>query len=369
MSFREHSLTRETNHSAQIHPPKPVPVPDVNSPCHLPHTAFEESQVKTSNPDDQVCFASSGTIGIVDLGASQTVVGHAQVKEILDGLPSKIREQVRTTSCQLTFRFGNHQTLSAKHALLLPLKGQWFRIAIVDGNTPFLLSASFLKFIGAVVDAEAHTLWSKSLGKYLEVNASPRNLMLVDLNELWSEDAINDTHFSLQQDPTGAKCQNRDQPKGSTQPEISFCQPGTLPQSSATSIRHDQPDAKDESACAEDQSAGSPRIREHVWPEQEASSCAVSDIRRKETGRRNPSGSEGQDGCPNMQQELSNDAHQEPGRDVSDPDGLGCSVRGGEQLVNMQKDQLNMHHRMSGLESAMQEMITHLKGLQVKTEN
>ena len=39
-----------------------------------------------------------------------------------------------------------------------------------------------------------------------------------------------------------------------------------------------------------------------------------------------------------------------------------------DQLSNMQQDQLNIHHRMSGLESAMQEVISHLKGLQVKTE-
>ena len=118
------------------------------------------------------------------------------MKEILSGLPETIRAKVRRTACQLTFRFGNHQTLSAKHALLVPLGDKWFRIAIVDGNTPFLLSASFLKFIGAIIDADANTLWSKKLGRYLKVSMSPRNLMLLDINELWTEPGDDEMHFS-----------------------------------------------------------------------------------------------------------------------------------------------------------------------------
>ena len=52
-------------------------------------------------------FATTGATGIVDLGASQTVVGEHQVKELLSSLPEEIKHQVQRTSCHLTFRFGN----------------------------------------------------------------------------------------------------------------------------------------------------------------------------------------------------------------------------------------------------------------------
>ena len=97
-------------------------------------------------------FATTGATGIVDLGASQTVVGEHQVKELLSSLPEEIQHQVQRTSCHLTFRFGNQQTLTSRHALLLPLGRVKFRIAIVPGKTPFLLSSSFLKGIKAVID-------------------------------------------------------------------------------------------------------------------------------------------------------------------------------------------------------------------------
>ena len=106
--------------------------------------------------------------------------------ELLSNLPVKIREQVRKTSCNLIFRFGNHQTLPSKTALLLPLCKTWIRIAIVQGNTPFLLSSSFLKHIKAVIDTEQGTLWSKLLNCSLPIEQSNKNLFLLDVNNLWS---------------------------------------------------------------------------------------------------------------------------------------------------------------------------------------
>ena len=39
-----------------------------------------------------------------------------------------------------------------------------------------------------------------------------------------------------------------------------------------------------------------------------------------------------------------------------------------EQMSNMQANHHNMHQRMCGIENAVQDLITHIKGLQVKTE-
>ena len=142
--------------------------------------------INQSRPIDTL-FASSGSIGVVDLGASQTVIGSNQVNELLANLPSVVRSQVRRIACNLIFRFGNQQTLTSKHALLLPLGSTHFRIAVVPGNTPFLLSSSFLKGIQAVIDTENGSMWSKKLGKYLPIEMSPKNLYLLDINQLWTE--------------------------------------------------------------------------------------------------------------------------------------------------------------------------------------
>ena len=130
-------------------------------------------------------FASVGTTGVVDLGASQTVIGSEQVSELLNNLPSEIQKQARKTKCNLIFKFGNHQTLPSKVALLLPLRGTWIRIAIVEGKTPFLLSSSFLKHVQAVIDTEKGTLWSKRLNRNLHMTQTNKNLFLLDINQLW----------------------------------------------------------------------------------------------------------------------------------------------------------------------------------------
>ena len=86
------------------------------------------------------------------------------------------------------FRFGNHQTLNSRHAILLPILDTWFRIAIVDGNTPFLLSSEFLRrTLKAIIDTEEGTIWSKTLQRSLSVEVNSKNLFLMDIAQLWSE--------------------------------------------------------------------------------------------------------------------------------------------------------------------------------------
>ena len=155
----------------------------------------QEHRLEILKPPTQECshaslinechFASSGTIGVVDLGASQTVIGSQQVGELLNQLPWQVKQQVKRTQCHLVFRFGDHQTLVSRHALVLPLGSENFRIAVVDGKTPFLLSNTFLKGIQAVIDTHEGTLWSKKLGRYLNIEPSSKNLFLMDINQLW----------------------------------------------------------------------------------------------------------------------------------------------------------------------------------------
>ena len=159
----------------------------------MPDASHSHMDVESPDATYDTHFASSGASGVVDLGASQTVIGSNQVTELLQGLPDQIRAQVRRTPCQLTFRFGNHQTLMSKHALLLPLCGQWFRIAVVPGPTPFVLSSTFLKQIRAVIDTDEGTMYSKVLHKNLPMERSAENLFLMDVNQLWSSSTEGDS--------------------------------------------------------------------------------------------------------------------------------------------------------------------------------
>lgn len=151
--------------------------------------AVSEPSQSTMNMND-VHFASAGTVGVVDLGASQTVMGSQQVEELLAQLPNHARQAVRRTPNKLVFRFGNHQTLTSTHSLVFPFHKQQFRIAIVPGNTPFLLSSAFLKQIQAVIDTDEDTIWSKLLKRSLSITRSNKNLLLMDINQLWEQEAF-----------------------------------------------------------------------------------------------------------------------------------------------------------------------------------
>ncbi|CAE7344232.1 unnamed protein product, partial [Symbiodinium natans] len=71
-------------------------------------------------PEDAVFVATVGSEGVLDTGASRTVIGGDRVKEVLRALPAECRKNVRKASSSVTFRFGNSGTLSSKHALLVP---------------------------------------------------------------------------------------------------------------------------------------------------------------------------------------------------------------------------------------------------------
>jgi hypothetical protein len=150
--------------------------------------ASDDSQPASENGSDGEIpsyFATAGTTGVLDLGASQTVVGSEQVPELLANLPEWVRQRTRRCPCNLTFRFGNHQTLASRHALVLPLGQQTFRIAVVEGKTPCLISNTFLKGLKAVIDTEQETLYSRMLPRYLQLSKSHNNLFLMDIQQLW----------------------------------------------------------------------------------------------------------------------------------------------------------------------------------------
>ena len=134
--------------------------------------------------EQQVLFATHGTHGIVDLGASKTVIGSNLVADFLKSLNSEIKEKVNRCSCQIVFRFGNQQTLSSQFAMVVPIGDLLLKIAVVPGNTPLLLSNSLMRALRASIDCDQHRLKSPLFPRSIPLQLTSKGLFLLDINEL-----------------------------------------------------------------------------------------------------------------------------------------------------------------------------------------
>ena len=134
--------------------------------------------------DELALFATHGTNGILDTGATKSVVGSALVPDLLRQLHPKVREQVKRCQCSVTFRFGNQGTLESEHAIVIPIGNLGLKIAIVKGQTPLLLSNTLLRTLKAQIDIERQRLCSPVLNQSVQLQLNSRGLFLVDLNEL-----------------------------------------------------------------------------------------------------------------------------------------------------------------------------------------
>jgi len=123
-------------------------------------------------------------MGVVDLGATKTVIGSNLVKDLLEGLTPAARKSVRRCPCPITFRFGNQGTLKSEHALAIPIHGLWLKIAVVPVSTPFLLSNTLLRAIGAVIDTSKKTIYAAKIGKTIPIQLTGKGSFLLDLNDL-----------------------------------------------------------------------------------------------------------------------------------------------------------------------------------------
>ena len=144
-------------------------------------TTEQSAQRETA---EMALFASQGTRGVVDLGATKTVIGSQLVPELLAGLDVETRKKVGRCRCNVTFRFGNQSTLNSTHALVLPVGRLMLKVAVVPGATPFLLSKTLLRAIQAVVDTGKRQLTSRVLGRSIPLQLSPSGLFLLDVNDL-----------------------------------------------------------------------------------------------------------------------------------------------------------------------------------------
>ena len=132
-----------------------------------------------------VLFASHGSYGVADLGASKTVIGSQLVGELIRHLHPSIQSQLYRCPCHVNFRFGNQATLSSQEALVIPLSSQLhLKVAVVPGATPFLLSNALLRTLQAVVDTGKNVMWVERFKRQVPLHLTDRGLYLIDINDL-----------------------------------------------------------------------------------------------------------------------------------------------------------------------------------------
>ena len=155
----------------------------------MPESAFastvQSPEAKSLHDAEASAFSSFSTrdaLGIVDTGATKTVIGSGFVANLLAALRPEVRRQVQRCRCSVVFRFGNQGTLESKHALVVPIGP--LKLNIVPGQTPFLLSNTLLRAIGATVDVTGEVIKSTLLKRHIPIQLNAKGLFLVDLNDL-----------------------------------------------------------------------------------------------------------------------------------------------------------------------------------------
>ena len=168
----------------QIHPPMPMPrndrhEPNVQSPIQKPGTDVQELAT-----DELAFFATHGSHGIIDTGATKSVIGSDLLPDFLKSLNPDIRDRVHRCKCSITFRFGNQGMLDSTQAIVIPIGNLGLKIAIVKGKTPLLVSNTLLRTLKSLIDTDEGLLHSRFLSSPVKLHLSSRGLYLIDVNDL-----------------------------------------------------------------------------------------------------------------------------------------------------------------------------------------
>ena len=133
---------------------------------------------------EHACFVSEGSLGIVDLGASLSVIGQTQFEDLCRHLPKVVLESMKEAPCQVKFQFGNDSSVTGNRAIFFPVGAYWIKVVVVPSNTPFLIANSVFRALGAVIDTEEATIYFKKLKCTLPIQLSERRLYWLDLVQL-----------------------------------------------------------------------------------------------------------------------------------------------------------------------------------------
>ena len=113
------------------------------------------------------------------------VILSQNLNRFLNQLSPELRTGIRSSSSQTVFRFGNNGTLPSLFSVYVPLRmGGWFRIEVVEGKTPFLLSNIFLRKIKGQLDFEQDVLRIPRWQHEVQLVVDNKGLCLIDMVEL-----------------------------------------------------------------------------------------------------------------------------------------------------------------------------------------
>ena len=146
-----------------------------------------QSEVTSTVCDAEVLLAASQlspSFGILDTGATKTVIGCQLVGPLIQSLSPGIRRKISRCPCQVVFRFGNLSTLESEQALVIPIGKLHLKVAIVPGCTPFLLSNTLMRALKAMIDTGSNKLHSPTLIQPLSLHLTPKGLYMIDINQL-----------------------------------------------------------------------------------------------------------------------------------------------------------------------------------------
>ena len=166
-----------------------------------PVAEVRAADVASSEPTPEVMLQSPGELSmetasvfqveelsheaIIDTGASRTVIGENRVEGLLNSLLETQHAKAYQAKSDVHFRFGNNGVLQSKYALFLPReKGGFMRVEVVPGNTPFLVSNSVLRSIGAVLDISKGMMWIHHGTRGIPLRTCRKQLMCVDIGDI-----------------------------------------------------------------------------------------------------------------------------------------------------------------------------------------
>ena len=66
----------------------------------------DSSDMESPSVPEVALFASHDSFGVVDLGATKTVIGSDNLPTLIQSLHPEIRKNLQRCKCQVTFRFG-----------------------------------------------------------------------------------------------------------------------------------------------------------------------------------------------------------------------------------------------------------------------
>lgn len=147
-------------------------------------TALNPEETHPRHCEESANFVTHGTSGIVDLGASMSVIGEQEFRELCKCLPQTLRANMKEAPCQVSFRFGNNSSVVGKRSVYFPVGSKWIKVIVVPSQTPFLIANSVFRNLGPVIDTQDSTIYFKSLDRSIPMTLTERKLYRIDLLDL-----------------------------------------------------------------------------------------------------------------------------------------------------------------------------------------